>query len=173
MKKTLLLILFLLPILSKANAQTIVGNDVVSLKTFTTVLSDVVKAEKIDDYFNPLGYKFSGMENISRHGMQGHQLTYKGDHSDFKVELIGRLKLTVTYETPLADEYNSVLTYILSTNAYKLVNHADSGLATSETFANTEYTFVFMTKKTQTGILHTISAASKLNNLVVNGDNNQ
>jgi hypothetical protein len=105
--------------------------------------------------------------------MQGHQLTYKGDHSDFKVELIGRLKLTVTYETPLADEYNSVLTYILSTNAYKLVDHADSGLATSETFANTEYTFVFMTKKTQTGILHTISAASKLNNLVVNGDNNQ
>jgi hypothetical protein len=173
MKKKLLLILFLLPILSKTNAQTIVGNDVVSLKTFTTVLSDAVKAEKIDDYFNPLGYKFSGMENISRHGMQGHQLTYKGDHSDFKVDLIGRLKLNALYETPIADEYNSILTYILSTNAYKLVDHADSGLATSETFANTEYTFVFMTKKTQTGVLYSIRAASKLNNLVVNGDNNQ
>jgi hypothetical protein len=173
MKKFLFLILFLLPTLSKVQAQTIVGNDVVSLKTFTTVLSDAVRAEKIDDYFNPLGYKFTGMENISRHGMQGHQLTYKGDHSDFKVDLIGRLKLNVLYETAIADEYNSILSYILSTNAYKMADHADSGLATSETFANTEYTFVFMTKKTQTGTLYSINAANKLNNIVVNGDNNQ
>jgi len=173
MKKSLLLILFLFPILSKVNAQTIVGNDVVSLKTFTTLLSDAVKSEKIDDYFSPLGYKFTGMENISRHGMQGHELTYKGDHSDFKVDLIGRLKLSVLYETKADVEYNTIITYILSTNAYKMVDHADSGLATSETFANSEYTFIFMTKKTQTGILYSINAVSKLNNIVVNGDNNQ
>ena len=173
MKKSLFLILFLLPILSKVNAQTIVGNDVVSLKTFTTLLSDDVKAEKLDNYFTPLGYKFTGMENISRHGMQGHQFTYKGDHSDFKIDLIGRLKLDVIYETLIADEYNSILTHILSTNTYKMVDHADSGLATSETFANTEYTFVFMTKKTQTGTQYSINAASKLNNIVVNVDNNQ
>ena len=172
MKKKLLLILIsILPFLS--HAQTITGNDVVSLKTFTTLLSDDVKAEKLDNYFTPLGYKFKGMENISRHGMQGHQLTYKGDHSDFKIDLIGRLKLDVIYETLIADEYNSILTHILSTNTYKMVDHADSGLATSETFANTEYTFVFMTKKTQTGTQYSINAASKLNNIVVNVDNNQ
>jgi len=170
--KLLFIAFLLIPFLSQA--QTIVGNDVVSLKTFTNILGDDnVKAEKLDDYFTPLGYKFTGMENISRHGMQGHQLTYKGDHSDFKVDLIGRLKLEVLYETRIADEYNSILNYILSTNAYKMVDHADSGLATSETFADTEHTFVFMTKKTQTGTEYSINAASKLNNIVVNGDNNQ
>ncbi|MFI5158525.1 MAG: hypothetical protein ACHQF4_06640 [Sphingobacteriales bacterium] len=171
--KLLLLIICILPFLSQAQVKTIAGNDIVNLKTFTTVLSDAVMPEKIDDYFNPLGYKFTGMEDISRHGMQGHELTYKGDHSDFKVDLVGRLKLTVTYITKAEVEYNTMITDIKTTNGYKPTDHANSGLASWETFANNDYVFVFMKVKTQNGTLYSINASSKLNNIVVNGDNNQ
>jgi hypothetical protein len=171
--KLLFIALLSILFLSQVQAQTIVGNHVVSLKVFTTILSDAVKSEKLDGYFTPLGYKFTGMENISRHGMQGHELTYKGDHSYFRVDLVNKLKLNVLYETPSADEYNSILTYLQTTNGYKLVDDADSGLTTSETFANSEYLFVFMTRKTQDGMQYSINASSKVNNLVVNGDNNQ
>lgn len=170
-KKVLLILICILPVLS--NAQAIVGNDVVNLNTFTTILSDTIKPEKIDDYFNHLGYKFSGMEDISSHGMQGHQLTYKGDHSDFKIDLVGRLKLNVTYITKAEAEYNSMITDIKTTNGYKPTDHANSGLASWETFANNDYVFVFMKVKTRNGSLYSINASSKLNNIVVNSDNNQ
>ena len=171
--KLIFIAFFLTPFLSQAQVKTIVGNDIVSLKTFTTVLSDAVRSEKLDAYFTPLGYKFMGMENISRHGMQGHELTYKGDHSDFRIDLVNRLKLNILYETPSADEYNSILTYLQTTNGYKLVDDADSGLTTSETFANSEYLFVFMTRKTQNGMQYSINASSKVSNLVVDDGNNQ
>jgi hypothetical protein len=174
MKNKLLLILIsILPFFSQAQVKTVPGNDAVSFKTFTTVLGDAVSVEKLDNYFKQLGYKFTGMENISKHGMQGHQLTYKGDHSDFRIDLVNRLKLNVLYETPSADEYNSILTYLQTTNSYKLVDDADSGLTTSETFANSEYIFVFMTRKTQNGMQYSINASSKVSNLVVNDGNNQ
>jgi hypothetical protein len=174
MKKSLLLILIcILPFISQAQVKTTTGNDVVSLKTLTTVLGDAVRVEKLDDYFKPLGYKFTGMENISRHGMQGHQLTYMGDHSDFRIDLVNRLKLNVLYETPSAAEYNTILTDLQTSNGYKLVDDEDSGLTTSETFSNSEYLFVFMTRKTQNGMQYSINASSKVSNLVVNSDNNQ
>lgn len=174
MKKKLLFILIsILPFISQAQVKAIAGTDVVSLKTFSTVLGDAVKAEKLDDYFKPLGYKFTGMENISRHGMQGHQLTYVGDHSDFRIDLVNRLKLNVLYETPSAAEYNTILTDLQTSNGYKIVDDADSGLTTSITFANSEYLFVFMTRKTQNGMQYSINASSKVSNLVVNDGNNQ
>ncbi|MHB8209578.1 hypothetical protein [Mucilaginibacter sp.] len=171
--KLLLILICIIPFLSQAQVKTIAGNDIVSLKTFTTVLSDAVRAEKLDDYFKPLGYKFTGMENISRHGMQGHELTYKGDHSDFRIDLVNRLKLNVLYETPSADECNTILANLETTNGYKLVNETNNGLTTSETFANSEYVFVFMARKTKTGMQYSINASSKVNHLVVNDDNNQ
>ena len=174
MKNKLLLILIsILPFISQAQVKTITGNGIVSLKTFTTVLGDAVRVEKLDDYFKPLGYKFTGMENVSRHGMQGHQLTYMGDHSDFRIDLVNRLKLNVLYETSSAAEYNTILTDLQTSNGYKLVDDADSGLTTSITFANSEYLFVFMTRKTQNGMQYSINASSKVSNLVVNSDNNQ
>lgn len=173
MKKSLLLILFLFPVLSKVQAQTITGNDVVNLKTFTTVFTDAIKMEKLDDYFKPLGYTFSSMENISRHGLQGHQLTYKGDHSDFKIDLINRLKLKLTYETPLANEYNYILNQVQTNAGYKVIDEANSGLISSTSLADNNYVFVFMAKKTQSGMQYSISASSKVNNLVVNDVSNQ
>jgi len=174
MKNKLLLILIsILPFISQAQVKTITGNGIVSLKTFTTVLGDAVRVEKLDDYFKPLGYKFTGMENVSRHGMQGHQLTYMGDHSDFRIDLVNRLKLNVLYETPSAAEYNTIITDLQTSNGYKIVDDADSGLTTSITFANSEYLFVFMTRKTQNGMQYSINASSKVSNLVVNSDNNQ
>jgi hypothetical protein len=172
-KKLLLILICITPFLAQAQVKAIAGNDIVSLKTFTAILSDAVRAEKLDDYFKPLGYKFTGMENISRHGMQGHQLIYKGDHADFRVDLVNRLKLNVLYETPSADECNVILAELETTNGYKLTNESDNGLTTSETFANSEYAFVFMAKKTKNGMQYSINASSKVNNLVVNGDNNQ
>jgi hypothetical protein len=173
MRKTLLLILFLLPFLSPAQDKPVAGTDIVSLKTFTAVLSNAVKMEKLDDFFKPLGYKFTGMEDISKHGIQGHQLTYTGDHSCFKVDLINRLKLSVLYQTPVADEYNSMISDMQTDHGYKMVDHADSGLITSITFANGNYLFVFMTMKTQSGMRYSIKASSKMNNLVVNDASNQ
>jgi hypothetical protein len=172
-KKLSLVLLCIIPFLSQAQVKTIAGNDIVSLKTFTTVLGNAVRVEKLDDYFKLLGYKFTGMENISRHGMQGHQLTYMGDHSDFRVDLVNRLKLNVLYETPSADEYNTILTDLQTSNGYKIVDDADSGLTTSITFASSEYLFVFMTRKTQNGMQYSINASSKVSNLVVNDGNNQ
>ncbi|WP_158988824.1 hypothetical protein [Mucilaginibacter sp. L196] len=171
--KLLLIVFFVAPFISQAQVKTVIGNDIVSLKTFTTVLGDAVRMEKLDDYFKPLGYKFTGMENISRHGMQGHQLTYMGDHSDFRIDLVNRLKLNVLYETASADEYNTILTDLQTSNGYKIVDDADSGLTTSITFANSEYLFVFMTRKTQNGMQYSINASSKVSNLVVNDGNNQ
>lgn len=173
MKKSLLFILFLFPALSNLQAQTIAGNDVVNFKTFTTVFTDAVKMEKLDDYFKPLGYTFSGMENISRHGLQGHQLTYKGDHSDFKIDLINRLKLKLTYKTPLADEYNYILNQVQTNAGYKVIDEANNGLISSTSLADNNYVFVFMAKKTQNGMQYSISASSKVNNLVVNDVSNQ
>jgi len=173
MRKLLLVILFCLPFLSQAQDNPIAGTDIVTMKTFTRLLSDAVKMEKLDDYFKPLGYKFTGMEDISRHGMQGHQLTYTGDHSYFKIDLINRLKLNVLYETPVSDEYNYIITEVQTTNGYQMVDHADSGLTTSITFANNDCVFVFMSMKTQKGMLYSIKASSKVNNMVVNDGNNQ
>jgi len=119
--KLLFIALLSILFLSQVQAQTIVGNHVVSLKIFTTILSDAVKSEKLDGYFTPLGYKFTGMENISRHGMQGHEVTYKGDHSDFRIDLVNRLKLNILYETPSADEYNSILTTFKPPTAINLL----------------------------------------------------
>ncbi len=174
MRKNLLFILIcMLPFISQAQLKATASTDVVSLKTFSTVLGDVVRVEKLDDYFKPLGYKFTSVENISRHGMQGHQLTYIGDHSDFRIDLVNRLKLNVLYETPSADEYNTILTDLQTSNGYKIVDDADNGLTTSTTFANSEYLFVFMTRKTQNGMQYSINASSKVSNLVVNDGNNQ
>jgi hypothetical protein len=169
----LLVAFFVMPILSKAQNKQVAGTDIVTLRTFTKLLSDAVKMQKLDDYFKPLGYQFTGMSDISRHGMQGHQLVYSGDHSVFKIDLINRLKLNALYETPSADEYNYIITEVQTGNAYKIIDNADSGLATSTTFANSEYLLVFMTRKTQSGMQYSISASSKLNNLVVNDGNNQ
>jgi len=173
MRKTLLLILLLLPILSQAQGKPIAGTDMVTLKTFTRLLSDEVKVEKTDDYFKPLGYKFTGMEDILRHGMQGHQLTYTGDHSFFKIDVVNRLKLSVLYETPVENEYNYMITETQTSDGFKMTDHADSGLASSITFANSNYLIVFMATKTQNGMRYAIKASSKLNNIVVNDQNNQ
>lgn len=172
-KKLLFTLLCILPFLSQAQIKPIPGNDVVNFKTFTTVFTDAVKIEKLDDYFKPLGYTFSGMENISRHGLQGHQLTYKGDHSDFKIDLINRLKLKLTYETPLADEYNYILNQVQTNTGYKVIDEANSGLISSTSLADNNYVLVFMAKKTQNGMQYSISASSKVNNLVVNDVSNQ
>jgi hypothetical protein len=173
MRKTLLLLLFLLPLLSQAQGKPIAGTDIVTLKTFTGLLGEDVKMEKIDDFFKPLGYKFTGMEDISRHGMQGHQLTYTGDHSYFKVDLVNRLKLSVLYETPIENEYNYLVTEAETSDGFKMTDHADSGLASSITLANSTYVIVFMEEKTQKGMHYSIKASSKLNNIVVNDQNNQ
>ena len=171
--RVLFVAFFLLPFLSHAQSKLIAGSDIVTLKTFTKLLSDEVKLEKVDDYFKPLGYKFTGMEDISRHGMQGHQLTYTGDHSFFKLDLVNRLKLSVLYETKVEDEYNYIITEAQTSDGYKMTDHADSGLASSITFANSNYLIVFMATKTQNGMHYAIKASSKLNNIVVNDQNNQ
>ncbi|WP_461449723.1 hypothetical protein [Mucilaginibacter sp.] len=171
--KILFVALLLMPILSQAQSKIIPGTGIVTLKTFTTLLSDEVKAEKVDDYFKPLGYKFTGMEDILRHGMQGHQLTYTGDHSFFKLDLVNRLKLTLLYETKVEHEYNYLITDAQTSDGYKMTDHADNGLVSSITFANNYYVIVFMSMKMQNGMHYSIKVSNKENNIVVNDGNNQ
>jgi hypothetical protein len=173
--KLLLILICITPFLSQAQVKAIIGNDIVSLKTFTTVLSDAVKAEKIDDYFNPLGYKFTDKKKISVQGTPGILFSYIGDQSSFKVSVVKHLKLAVLYETVNADQFQSILTEIQKTAGYKMVDHSESaviGLLVTVTYANIDYVVVFRTMRTVSGMLYVIATQSKVNNLVVNGDNN-